>query len=186
MFCWKTFGAWTCVQVFIKYFSCILYKKRELSIYKLTNLKRSFWNVKKTQLAYTGVRTLVCACMKSRPLWEESGINKADLKGLEGPAENRGPQDNFWSTHVHMRTHTCACHVSYNLFQVHCHKLFGRIIISVQSIKANAVDGYESRGGRGQHGGHHGKIVGDYCGEEEWQSMWLEMVQDYHRRNKSC
>lgn len=34
-------------------------------------------------------KTLACGCVKPQQLREESGINKADLKGLEGPREKQ-------------------------------------------------------------------------------------------------
>lgn len=53
-------------------------------------------------------------------------------------------------TRAQTHTHTYKCQVSHNPFQVLFCKLFVPIFIAIQSIKAQRVDRYESRGGRGQ------------------------------------
>lgn len=59
-------------------------KQQQLEKKKNLSFQR---NIARLQRA--GKKTLACGCVKPQQLREESGINKADLKGLEGPREKQ-------------------------------------------------------------------------------------------------
>lgn len=84
-----------------------------ISLCKQAN-KRTFKNVsvplKRAENAarmHRGKNT--CMCLhEATAVVKESGINKADLKGLEGLRENRGPPGHLLihKGHAHIHTHT--------------------------------------------------------------------------------